>query len=487
MSMGKYYKNVPPSTGLIKAMIDADLSLKTCIAELIGNALDQDAKRIDLSLNKKHPGEFTISDDGKGCPNLEKMIMLGSHVPSKKGTIGRYGVGCKDAVVWLGGSTLIDSLTGSGKKESAFVDWLQLDNWQVQFEDDCVRATRGVTITVKDLRVRRFTGWKSVGAYVSELFSAAIDHGVVITVDGKVVKSNPAPLLDNRVPFRITREGLVFEGFCGILVDKGISSGWNIRYGWQTIASNCTNEGFGELSPQGFWGMGYMVDDGEREWNLTRNKNWSEDLASMLNSPDLWEIVQPLLEKLQQANDQMLMHLNHDFANTELTSMINRIKVSRVDDGLSATPEEGESHKGERKKLDKDRIIIPRKKREYQADPLSKAKKLIQLAQKVSVVQYDSKGKRFGFAELTQGDTIIKVYIDDKTPIGKEIWSNRKMLMYQAITLIGVYFGSEESILNRIKCPIGETHAGSDRISAICAWLFQHVDLEAFGNSAIVA
>src|SRR5215510_9625852 len=111
---GSYIKLIPPSTKAIQGMIDAgSMSLRVALAELIANALDQDATLIEIKLDKKNR-LFSISDNGNGCSDLEMMIQIGSDpAERKKGSIGRFGVGFKDAVIWLGDQVSIDSMTRS--------------------------------------------------------------------------------------------------------------------------------------------------------------------------------------------------------------------------------------------------------------------------------------------------------------------------------------------------------------------------------------
>jgi hypothetical protein len=124
MSKEPYHVIIPPSTSSIQAMIDAEsMSLKKAVAELIANAIDQHAKNINLNLNRK-TRQFIIGDDGNGPPkDLEAMMEIGTHISSKTDPIGRFGVGFKDAVIWLGDSVIVDALTKSGKKQSVSADW----------------------------------------------------------------------------------------------------------------------------------------------------------------------------------------------------------------------------------------------------------------------------------------------------------------------------------------------------------------------------
>jgi hypothetical protein len=168
-----------------------------------------------------------------------------------------------------------------------------------------------------------------VPLYIAELFSAAIDEGVEIKVDGKVVKANPQPLLDDARTFKGQCGDLKFEGICGILVDRrSAPSGWEIRYGHQTIITGYVKEGFGNYSPQGFYGRFRMIDvEGKEKWHLTRNKADSEDLVQVMNCKDLQKIMKPILEKLKQRGETLHIKLNQDIVATVLTELLQTAKV----------------------------------------------------------------------------------------------------------------------------------------------------------------
>ena len=486
MSVDRYTKSVPPSTEIIQSMINAEISLKIAIAELIANSLDQDATQIDISLNTKRRGleELVISDNGNGCQNLELMVKLGSHVPSKRGSIGRYGVGFKDAAIWLGGEVFVDSLTRGGKKEKADANWAIMKatgKWDVGFRDDSERTSHGVTIRIGALDMRRITnGWKLVSSYITEKFSAAIDDHVVITVDGIRVKSAPRPLLIDDVEFLIRFNGRVAKGLCGILVDKSLPSGWNVRYGPQTIVSSFTREGFGAYSSYGFWGMLYMIDD-EKKWKLTRNKNASEDLADILECPDMQKVVVPFLDKLQQESQRMTMNLSHQLAVDDLNKMLQNIKKDIVKN--PGCEEEFEGGRGKDK--------IPRSPRgpSNDKDGLLGTKRMISGINVISIRQESLGGKSLGYAELLgrKGD-LLMVHIDNSTETGKNLCSDSRLLKHTAITLMALLFGTREDLQWQLTFPgLKETPSLQQKISMICAWLLKHVNFDELKATSGVA
>jgi hypothetical protein len=95
--------------------------------ELIDNALDAHAQEIAVGWKKRL---FTVFDDGIGVSpeGFEALYTLGGHVKSVANTktIGRYGVGFKEAAGWLWGTTTIRS---RHRESGSLVHQLRI-NWE---------------------------------------------------------------------------------------------------------------------------------------------------------------------------------------------------------------------------------------------------------------------------------------------------------------------------------------------------------------------
>ena len=283
-----YHVSIPPCTDMIRAMIDAEgMSLKKSFAELIANSIDHNSWNIALAYDPLE-GIVTVVDDGNGPPQgLEKLAEIGRHISTKTDPIGRFGVGHKDAICWLANIADVHSMTRSGARQRMHVNWahmLAIEDWDFIFAHESIRASHGLSIVLRELRPRRMKSWPELPRYIAELFSAAIDAGITITVDGIAVKSTPIPDLEHKIEFEGEFAGLKFKGFAGLLKDKSAApSGWDIRYGPQSIATGYTREGFGTSSPQGFYGRFEMLN-ATRRWHLSRNKTNSEDLYDVLTA-----------------------------------------------------------------------------------------------------------------------------------------------------------------------------------------------------------
>lgn len=499
------YKTIPPCTDMIKGMIDADgMTLKKALAELVVNSIDHDARNIHLEYDRNQE-IFVIADDGSGPPRgLAKLIEIGRHTPSKRYPVGRYGVGHKDATCWLANFSRVHAMIRDGEKESLIVDWrhiMAMGEWIFMCSDESIRTAPGLTIQLSQLRAHRFRHWDKVAGYISELFSAAIDDGVVITVDTETVKALPVPTLENRIPFEGVFEGKRFKGFAGILKNKGdAASGWDIRYGPQSVAVGYAKEGFGKVNAQGFYGRFEMIP-GDPDWNLNRNKTDSEDLYGALNDEFMQEtVIKPLMKHLRSRGETLRILSHGKLASTALTNLFKRVRAAEMENEEEEIPT-----------LDPEGPIIgPDDKREHTPNPgpkpgpgpvigplvpssLIKRKRKVRdnqsnIKDKVRQVQTvnvgphsDPRHRGMFYLEMKDQGQRMQIYLDDSTPFGKQIWNDPHAVLHYAVMCLASHLGSELDILNQIHLPIGDLGDSADvRISKALEYLLRSVELEQF-------
>jgi len=107
----------------------ASLNWSLILCELIDNAFDAGASRVDLELRGR---DLIVVDDGAGCgrEGMLALINLGGHHEHDTTTIGTYGIGGKEAAIWLNARAEYTSIC-KGLVWSAEIDWPTIDTWRV--------------------------------------------------------------------------------------------------------------------------------------------------------------------------------------------------------------------------------------------------------------------------------------------------------------------------------------------------------------------
>jgi hypothetical protein len=91
--------NLCPDVSLLNSLVErSGATLRGMLAELLDNAFDQNATRIDVTTDKD---SITIEDNGLGVVDWTTMLKLGGSYKSESRAVGRWGVGFKHAAIWL--------------------------------------------------------------------------------------------------------------------------------------------------------------------------------------------------------------------------------------------------------------------------------------------------------------------------------------------------------------------------------------------------
>ena len=93
--------DLSPKTEILTALSQQNLKWEIVLAELVDNSLDAGASRVDIRLG---PGKsLSIKDDGVGCKDIAVMVRPGDRQVHETTSLGRYGIGLKDAALFLRG------------------------------------------------------------------------------------------------------------------------------------------------------------------------------------------------------------------------------------------------------------------------------------------------------------------------------------------------------------------------------------------------
>ena len=108
---------IPPHPHMLLSKRNANLTYQLVLGELIDNSLDAGANRVQVTIDLQKK-QIIVEDDGNGCDNLTAMVQLGSHYVQNTTSLGRYGVGLKDAWIWCGNVIEIDSVQDGCRRKA---------------------------------------------------------------------------------------------------------------------------------------------------------------------------------------------------------------------------------------------------------------------------------------------------------------------------------------------------------------------------------
>lgn len=142
-----------PDVSLLDSVRTQWLGWPKLLGELIDNSLDAEAGEIKIDLSQR--GRVEVSDDGRGCPDLSRMLVLGRRKDhGARGATGRYGIGAKDAIIGLGDQVRITS-TCEGVARTVTVHWRRMREagvWECPDPVECpTDEGRGTRVLVTEL------------------------------------------------------------------------------------------------------------------------------------------------------------------------------------------------------------------------------------------------------------------------------------------------------------------------------------------------
>ena len=136
---------IPPS--VVMSMRNQPMTWHSALAEIIDNGFDFGAQKIAVQVSRIRGGvvRVFVSDDGHGCDDIEKMMTIGGHgdrpsegrVGLMRQRLGIYGIGLKDAAMWLGSILTVQTVTEE-QYSYGHVDWDKLakqDGWDTGKKD----------------------------------------------------------------------------------------------------------------------------------------------------------------------------------------------------------------------------------------------------------------------------------------------------------------------------------------------------------------
>lgn len=265
--------------GVLRKQRNQTFPLQHALLELIDNSVDEGSTNIQIRENN---GDLIISDNGCGFSDIGAALIVGKS--SKSDSIGRYGVGLKDACVRYSDSTTIES---NGVR--VMVPWLDIMEGVVsgELEPDRIADAEGITRIV----LHGFRGRYTQAIQTQEIqrvYHPLIDtDGLEIDVNGALLEPLKMPTFTEVINKSFDYKGKSVTITGGIYPSndptRQIWKGYNPYYKGRLIGpGKITNRGTGDECCTSFMFMVHLRDSVE-SWTLATNKDAVEGLGDLLD------------------------------------------------------------------------------------------------------------------------------------------------------------------------------------------------------------
>ena len=304
--------NFAPPPDWLFAIAAQHLGWATALAELIDNAIDANARQIDIYEGPSEDGRpawFRIKDDGDGCYEPVIVTTFGKRGPMGNGGLGRYGVGGPEAIMDIGG---LDAKIAIESVFAGVIRYVQLSWRELLATRDgptpwaLPRATweggaserRGTSIEIRPVRRRSIP--KSVRTQLGYWFGPFILGGgqIVFHKSEQVfaLERWQLPPLEEVIEQRIIIDGKSAMVRAGVVREgernerAGITVAHRHRVIEEASGSCCGDYGYQRVA-------GVVMLDGN--WALNKNKDGINEGAAELYAA-VFELIEPVLQKARE-------------------------------------------------------------------------------------------------------------------------------------------------------------------------------------------
>lgn len=315
---------IDPNARLIEAMAEQPLSWRVALTEWIDNSLDAGATAVTVTVSRaKGKSLVRIDDNGCGRESLEPFFKFGDHAKHKTSKSGRYGIGAKDAALYLGGVQSVFHVESvrAGVRRVQFADWnriIQRGEWEIDDHTETpVREGHpsGTTIVVAPVcrQVPSGQGWTRLLDELAYIYSPALLRGVQISVRpgyDRDSKREPVALLKGWQPTKeiepdhiqteIEVGGKRAKVYAAIVRDGIVNERPGVTYthGFRVIVPS-THHGCGNapISRIVAW---VHIDD---SWARNKNKDGIRDFEALARAVE--HAIAPILRRAEQAGSEL--------------------------------------------------------------------------------------------------------------------------------------------------------------------------------------
>jgi hypothetical protein len=321
-----------PDTSMILAQCESNLGWKKAIAELLDNAIDAGATEVVVQFGKQindRPVTCALRDNGSGSDEVTNFFRFGGRARHASTRLGRYGIGAKEACLWIGGpaSTMSVRTVRGRRCKSASANWAKLvssKTWKFSASDtEAPIGEAGTTITIAPV-LRYLPHGEKLDELLADLgymYTGAIDAGHRILVQGLARRATVAlqpyrlpPLEPGELETTIEvlgrsvhlRAGIVREG------EPNRRPGLTYVHAFRVIKSAC-GDGLGAGSIGRIAGIVELGND----WPLTKNK---DDIA---DGEGLYSVIASAMRPLTERAERSRMVMESAALRADLERMVN--------------------------------------------------------------------------------------------------------------------------------------------------------------------
>jgi hypothetical protein len=358
----------------------AAFTWRKMLCELIDNSLDANASEVSIGF----PGGkvFKIEDNGSGTDDLMRLVTLGRRQEHASNDVGKYGVGCKLALIWLWGVSSLRSTTIHGT-QSLEINWGRIAEGLDEYPSEPNRSEpTGKTGTkIVCMGDRSYTTHDALIKSLGSTYTPGLEAGKRICVSrngpSKVLEKRQWPKTDEEIDCVIEAAGRPVRIKMG-LISQGVvnpyAEGFSFERTYRVIKESTLGANGFSVSR-----IAARITLGN-EWELSTNKDdfceFQDELADAI-----YERCHVLMAK---ASDQAVSIEDNEF-NKELAAIIQESeRVRRRESRPNTTGQSG--------------TVEPKstgRRRENATESTDNPG---------SVVGYGRKGKRRGFTVETYQD-----------------------------------------------------------------------------------
>ena len=281
--MSNLLVNSSPSKEFFLNMITKDVTVESCILDLIDNSIDSHKKKkvgqiskIDIKFSIEED-YFTISDNCGGMSKedaINKAFRFGNSETRKNGALGMYGIGMKRSIFKIGRDFVVESKTevDSFKVYMTRAEWIELknpdgdENWKFHLDDCNLDMEYGVTIKISGLSesLKAYLKWtkniENLKTKIASSYRDAIKQDVSIKVNGESILYADETLYESSLLQSYVNTFVLKDVNIKIVAGVGDAApkeaGWNIVCNGRTVIERDRTELTG-------WESNYSIEDEE--------------------------------------------------------------------------------------------------------------------------------------------------------------------------------------------------------------------------------